>query len=131
MNQQQLKWSEFHGGYSVTVIRYFNVPQMAGIYLLWNKHESGKWRCFYVGQAVNLKQRLLKHLTADEKNEDIKWNLKNNSCGFEYAVVDKQNDRDGIEKYLYDFYNPECNDFSPPDVEAIPVNFPNSDTTQR
>jgi len=34
-------------------------------------------------------------------------------CGVEYAKVDRQDDRDGIEKFLYDHYRPECNEVNP------------------
>ena len=97
---------------------------MAGVYLAWIKLNNSEWACFYVGQANDLKSRLLLHLSGTEVNDCIKINLRKYNCGFEYASVSKQNDRDGIEKYLYDHYKPECNHISPPQVDPIIVNLP-------
>ena len=63
-------------------------------------------------------------MSDSEKNECIKTNVSNYICGFKFALVGKQADRDGIEKCLYDYYNPEWNKISPPDVEPIEVNLP-------
>lgn len=123
MAKIQLTWSGFYSSYSETTVKN-NVPEKAGVYLLWVKLKSEKWKCFYAGQADNLKTRLLQHLADSEKNECIKTNVSNYVCGFEFALVGRQADRDGIEKFLYDYYNPECNKISPPDVEPIEVNLP-------
>jgi Nuclease subunit of the excinuclease complex len=123
MAKIQLKWSGFHSSYNESNVNTYALEK-AGIYLLWVKLKDDKWRCFYVGQADNLKTRLLQHLSDTEKNECIKTHVNKHVCGFEYALVGKQADRDGIEKYLYEYYNPECNKISPPDVEPIEVNLP-------
>jgi hypothetical protein len=34
-------------------------------------------------------------------------------CGLEYVKVGRQSDRDGIAKFLYDHYRPECNGVDP------------------
>lgn len=54
----QITWSAFNSSYTETTVKN-NVPEKAGIYLLCVKLTNGKWRCFYVGQADNLKTRLL------------------------------------------------------------------------
>lgn len=123
MTKMQITWSGFYSNYTESTVKN-NVPEKAGIYLLWVKLTNGKWRCFYVGQADNLKTRLLQHLSDNEKNECIKTKVSKYTCGFEFALVGKQTDRDGIEKYLYDYYKPECNKISPPDVDPIEVNLP-------
>ncbi len=117
-----INWSNFHSTYDESEVRRY-VPDDAGIYLLWVKLKTGKWRCFYVGQAENLEERLLDHLSGDEENKCIKNNVSNYVCGFEYAKVSKQSDRDGIEKYLYDYYKPECNKVDP-GGKPIEVNLP-------
>jgi len=101
-----------------------NVPEKAGIYLLLVKLKSEKWRCFYVGQSDPLNTRLLQHLSKDEKNECIKTNVQKYICGFVFTLIAKQEDRDSIEKFLYEYYKPECNIISPPDVDPIEVNLP-------
>jgi predicted GIY-YIG superfamily endonuclease len=115
-------WSSFHTPYTESKVKQY-VPREAGVYLLWVKLKSGNWRCFYAGQAKNLEKRLLEHLSDEEKNSCLKKNVSKYVCGFEYAKVSKQSDRDGIEKYLYDCYPCECND-KDPGGEPIKVNLP-------
>jgi len=43
--------------------------------------------------------------------------------GLEYARVGKRGNRDGIEKFLYDHYKPECNK-NDPGGTPIEVNLP-------
>lgn len=118
----ELKWSGFHDSYSPEVVKKY-VPTSAGIYLLWVKLKNDKWRCIYVGQATQLEERLLSHLSSSEPNESIKNNVSNYVIGFEYAEVSEQYARDGIEKFLYDAYKPECNSQDPGGT-AISVNLP-------
>lgn len=118
----QLNWSSFHSTYSESGVTAY-VPTTAGVYLLWVKLKNGKWRCFYVGQAKNLEARLLDHLSEAEENDCLKTKVSKYVCGFEYAAVGRQEDRDGIEKFLYDHYSPECNVVDP-DCAPIPVNLP-------
>lgn len=66
MARMQITWSDFYSSYTETTVKN-SVPEKAGIYLLWVKLTNGKWRCFYVGQADNLKTRLLQHLSDSEK----------------------------------------------------------------
>jgi excinuclease UvrABC nuclease subunit len=108
----QITWSSFHSDFAEAHVRRY-VPAEAGVYLLWVKLKNGKWRCFYAGQASNLEDRLLDHLSDDEDNECIKNKVSKFVCGFEYAKVSKQSDRNGIEKLLYDHYKPECNKADP------------------
>lgn len=117
----EIKWSSFHGSYTEEEVKKY-VPPDAGIYMLWVQIQSGKWRCFYVGKG-NLKERFLHHLSSDEENECLSNKISKYVCGFEYAVVSSQGDRDGIEKYLYDYYSPECNAVDP-GGEPIKVNLP-------
>lgn len=118
----QVEWSLFHATYTAAGVRA-SVPRTAGVYLLWVKLQNGRWRCFYAGQADNLERRLLDHLSASEANQCIKAHVSKYTCGFEYAEVPQQAHRDGVEKYLYDHYKPECNDRDPGGV-AIQVNLP-------
>ena len=97
--------------------------ESAGVYLLWVKLKNEKWRCFYAGQAKNIKQRLLDHLSDSEENECIKEKVSKYVCGFEYAIISKQDDRDGAEKYLYDHYKPKCNKVDP-GGKPIEINLP-------
>lgn len=118
----QITWSPFHSPYTKSEVKKY-VPAKAGVYVLWVKLKNGKWRCFYVGQASDLRDRLLDHLSDDEENDCIKNNVTKFNCGFEYAKVSKQSDRDGIEKFLYDHFKHECNKIDP-GGSAIEVNLP-------
>ena len=73
--------------------------------------------------ASDLEDRLLDHLSDSEENECIKTKVARFICGYEYAEVAKQSDRDGIEKFLYDHYPPECNQVDPGGT-PIKVNLP-------
>ncbi len=98
-------------------------PSRPGVYLLWVKLKNGKWRCYYVGQAQDLRQRLLDHLSKTEPNACIRNHIENHISGFEFAEVSTQADRDGVEKYLYDHFSPECNE-QDPGGESKTVNLP-------
>jgi excinuclease UvrABC nuclease subunit len=117
----QITWSSFQNLTEENVRKY--VPKDAGVYLLWVKLKNEKWRCYYVGQADDLERRLLEHLSDEEKNPCIKTNVHDYISGYKYAKVARQSDRDGIEKSLYDHYEPECNE-KDPGGEPIEVNLP-------
>jgi excinuclease UvrABC nuclease subunit len=119
----KISWSSFHSTYDERTVKRY-VPTEAGIYLLWVKLKEGKkWRCFYVGQARNLEARLLQHLSSKEDNDCLRKKVSDRVCGFKYAKVGRQADRDGIEKYLYDHYKPQCNEVDP-GGSPIEVNLP-------
>jgi len=117
-----VSWSSFYDSFSIPNVQRF-VPTTSGIYILWLKLENGKWRCFYVGQASNIKTRLLEHLSTSEQNSNIKTHAQKHVCGFHYVEVGKQSDRDDIERSLYEHYNPECNE-NEPSGDLIVVNLP-------
>ena len=121
LNKVNLSWSSLQDFTSENVRRY--VPTSGGVYLLWVKLQSGKWRCYYAGQGANLEERLLDHLNSSELNACIKNHVSQHINAYCYTSVAKQSDRDGIEKYLYDVYNPECN-HQDPGGTPIPVNLP-------
>ncbi len=100
-----------------------SVTNQAGIYLLWVQLKTEKWKCYYVGQAENLQERLLDHCSQDEQNDCIKNNVQNYVSGYEYAKVSRQAERDGIQKYLYDNLKHECNKQDPGGT-SIEVNLP-------
>ncbi len=120
-HEAQVEWSPFHELTEAEVRRY--VPKAAGAYLLWVKLTDGKWGCFYAGQAMDLEGRLLEHLAASEPNACVRRHVREFVCGAEYAKVPTQRERDGIEKFLYEYYRPECNQ-QDPGVAPIPVNLP-------
>lgn len=117
----QVTWSRIQELKEGNVRR--NIPETAGAYLLWLKLKSGGWRCYYVGKAENLQVRLLEHCGVNEENDCIQNHVQHHTSGYMFAEVAKQSDRDGIEKFLYDHYKPECNKQDPGGI-PIPVNLP-------
>lgn len=121
--KKEITWKSFQDEYTENNIKN-NVSEKSGVYLLWVKLKNGKWECFYVGQAKNLKTRLLEHLSENEENECVKKNVTEYKCGYEYSEINIESDRNGIEKFLYENYETECNKISPPSKTSIKVNLP-------
>jgi len=121
--KRKVTWSGFYSSYAKTIVNN-NVQDKSGIYLLWVKLESGRWKVTYVGQAKNIRIRLLEHLSNNEENQCLKNDVNKYIYGFEYAIVSNKKDRDGVENYLYNYYEPECNQISPPKAQSIEINLP-------
>ena len=101
-----LNWSKFNMPYRERYIKN-KVPAISGIYMLYVQMENEKWDCFYVGNSENLHESMVVHL--DEKNHpQIKENVNDYVCGFEYAALDDADERIAACKYLFDKLNPEC-----------------------
>ncbi len=100
-----------------------NAPADKGIYLLLVQLINDKWRCIYVGQSTNIQSRLLEHLSNDENNKNFKGQSSKYICGFKYCLVEQQEARNGIEKFLYNYFKPEYNDKDPGNT-PIQVNLP-------
>lgn len=118
----QLEWSSFQRLTEANVKKF--VPTSAGVYIRWVQRMDDSWRCVYVGQANDLERRLLEHHAASEQNECIKKKVSNNIVNYVCARVDRQADRDGVERSLYrEYKNPECNE-QEPSAAPIQVNLP-------
>ena len=80
------------------------VPSMSGVYIFW----FGK-RVIYVGQAINLKQRLLKHW-GDSHNNELAFYLRHKAKNLKvtYVIIEGQ-ELFSHEQCYIDKYNPECN----------------------
>jgi len=100
------------------------VPEDAGVYKLSVLLKNGNLRVFYVGQSENLKERLYDHLQDYESNDCIKGKVGKYICKFKFALLSKEDERDGAERALFLYYNPECNNEyaipSGPDLEINP-----------
>lgn len=96
-----------------------------GVYLLCTKQTSGEYRVRYVGQG-NIRKRLLDHLSANEKNIPLKEHISKYHMNMNvfYAEIGRQNDRDDIELFLYETFQPRCNQIKPPSNTPLKVNLP-------
>ena len=96
-----------------------SIPASAGVYRLSYRANDESIYVFYSGKAVNLQQRLLEHFRKTDGNICIGKMLDNAVCYFRYALVTRENIRDGAELFLYKYYKPQCNSQEPsgPDIE--------------
>jgi len=119
MAKLKLNWSSVHEYTENNVLKY--APKDGGVYRL-SFDSDDKRPMFYVGQASNLEERLLQHLSVTETDACIKRHLRNYTCYFRYAKIASASDRDGAERALFDKYKPTCNDVAPPGLPAD-INF--------
>lgn len=117
-----ITWENFNNLTEDNVSR--NVSNSSGVYLIWVKLNNNKWRCIYVGIAEYLSDRLSNHLSKTEPNLKLRKHVQEHICGFEYVLVARKSDREGIERFLYDTYKkPECNEIEPIGM-PLQVNLP-------
>ncbi len=95
---------------------------IGGVYRLSYKSSDGNYYVFYVGQAEDIKERLIQHLSANEMNECIKNYLKTEDCFFRYAKITRQSLRDATERKAYREYGPKCNYQEPSGELDVDVN---------
>ena len=82
---------------------------IGGVYRLSYKSSGGNYLVFYVGQAEDIRKRLIQHLSASEMNECMKNYLRAEDCFFRYAKITRQHLRDVTERKVYREYGPKCN----------------------
>jgi len=111
MAKLKVNWSSVLEYTESNVLGY--APKKGGVYGL--SYESGdEFPMFYVGQASDLQERLLQHLSVSEPDACIKNHVRNYKCYFRYAKVASIDDRNGVERALYDHSNkPTCNVITP------------------
>jgi len=121
-----LDWSLMYDTYSESIVKQA-VPSVDGVYLIYHIVDNVYRVYNYVGQG-NLQSRLLGHLSDEESNIGLKTRVKESHCGFVFAPLDDAKERDGIEKYLYDFLSSNFvslnNQVSPHGDTSIPINMP-------
>jgi len=103
------------------------IPENSGVYVISTKQKcDGKYEAKYVGQADDLRKRANEHWSDSEANEELKNHIsKGDNMKYSYAKVSSSSDRDGLELYLYNFYNPIYNKNKPPGDKEIKCNLPN------
>ena len=106
-----LSWKGYRDFSKENVVHY--VTQSPGVYKLSLKLKNGNLKPFYVGQASDLRSRLLQHLATQEQDQCVRSNVRNYIVHFNWAVVDSKASRDCAETALFDHYSPECNNIRP------------------
>lgn len=91
----------------------YRIPEDGGVYEILVIQDDSKYSRKYVGKTDDLKRRYLEHLSDDEDNEDMKNGLKNYECGFDFALIDNEDDRLDAEQGLYDKYEYKWNNQRP------------------
>jgi hypothetical protein len=113
----KIVWSQFQ---ALNTNNLDAVPDKAGIYLLWTKLAGQSWRLVYVGEADSLQPSLRRLLTPAEPNAEVRRKVKCCVTGFEYTVQPDPEVRQGVSKYLSQYYSPECGS-TPVSNEVIEV----------
>jgi hypothetical protein len=86
-------------------------PLSAGVYEIWLGYQDGSKRRIYVGQAVNIDNRLSDHLNEND-NDCLRELVSKYACYFRFAKLATQWERDGAERALYLRYRHHCNSAS-------------------
>jgi excinuclease UvrABC nuclease subunit len=115
----EIQWSMYYMLNSENVRKY--APPSAGVYLLFAKPGCQTWMCYYVGQAESLGNRLQEHLSDIEPDSCVKQKIPESI--FRFAEIEAKRDRNGVERFLYDRFRPECNK-TVPGAAPVAVNLP-------
>lgn len=101
------------------------ISNESGVYLISVKCNDGKYYVIYTGQSNDLNRRISEHCSDNEKNTDLKKAINSYSkyIKFIYAYKNGEDDLNGLERYLYDYYQPQFTERSP-NVKAIECDLP-------
>lgn len=93
------------------------LPTYPGIYVYteYNKNTES-YDPYYVGKAINIRNRHAQHISGTEKNTCLQYKIKNSRSRIYYANIQSEIDRSKIESALYDIYRVKyklCNSISP------------------
>jgi len=99
-----------------------SVPSVSGVYRLSYKSADGPYYVFYVGQADNLKERLMQHLNGTNTNSCVATYIKNLKCYFVYTAISETNLKKDTERTIYDHFKPKCN-IQLPEGNRIDINY--------
>ena len=102
------------------------IPEKAGIYILsTSQKENYEYEVKYVGQASDLKARINEHFSRNEKNKELKAHIDEQYImKVNYSEVDSQSDREGMELYMYNLYEPPYNHKVPPGQVVVKCTLP-------
>ena len=103
-----------------------SVPEKAGIYIISTRQEVDKaYEVKYVGQAENLRTRANDHWSKKEPNQELREHIAEDYImKFNYSEIDSKSDRDGMELYMHQIYDPPYNRKTPPGETVVKCTLP-------
>ena len=121
MSDLKLEWKECK-----PETEFKNVSEKAGVYIISTKQAvDGQYEVKYVGQASNLKERAQQHWSKNEQNTELKNHIANGyAMKFSYAELASQYERDGVELFLFKYFNPVYNKCTPPAKTSLTCDLP-------
>lgn len=84
----------------------------AGNYVLRVVQNNGYMRIVYVSSAKNLQIGLLQHLPYT-KNKNLRSHMDDHMVFFQCREAETKEERDSVERSLFQKYSPECNQSIP------------------
>ena len=92
-----------------------SVPEKAGIYIISTRQEYDHfYEVKYVSQTTNLRERANEHWSKKEPSKELKDHIAEKYImKFNYTEIESKAERDGMELYIRQLYDPPFN-HSPP-----------------
>ena len=120
MSEIALDW------YKVEPPDFDKIVQKPGIYIISTKQEATHtFEVKYVGQTTNLNASIKEHWSKKEKNKDLRTHIAEKyAMKINYAIVESPSDREGMELYLYDLFDPPFRFSRPSEKKAISCTVP-------
>ena len=106
-------------GYGISRI----ARKLPGVYLLCLRKGNNNWEVFYVGNTTDLLENIQIHFSESESNNVIKERIEKNQCAYFFSFIFNDEDRNSIEKFLFDRFSPDANDSDPGGNRTV-VNLP-------
>ncbi|MFO7172669.1 MAG: hypothetical protein DIU70_006860 [Bacillota bacterium] len=101
---------DWRGGPYTHPMDIVNVPQRPGVYKIHYREPSGEWRIIKVGEAQNLYEALVGHLSSAETDTRLRARIATGNCAYSYAELPDEGERKAALRALYDHFQPELND---------------------
>lgn len=97
---------------------------VAGVFRISERESDGKYYVIFVGSALNIKETLLKIISEENKNIDLKNYLKHDSTefSFRYAEIEDEGIRKAGAKQLFKHYVPKYNSKEPISSLDVKIN---------
>lgn len=111
--------------YKVTDRNFSVIPEKSGVYIISTLQKvDNKYAVNYVGQSKNLHERIVKHFSPSEENEQLKKHLAMRyGTKVNWAYVD-ESQLDGVEHFLCRCFKNLFNKNTPPGEKNIECNLP-------